>query len=46
MERDTPWNGRGITREHAFGLLRILFGCIWLLNTWFQANSAYIITCS
>jgi uncharacterized membrane protein YphA (DoxX/SURF4 family) len=31
-----------ITRQDAFGLLRILFGCIWLLNTWFQANSAYV----
>jgi uncharacterized membrane protein YphA (DoxX/SURF4 family) len=30
------------TRQNAFALLRIIFGCIWLLNTWFQANSAYI----
>jgi hypothetical protein len=31
-----------ITRQDAFGLLRIIFGCIWLLNSWFQASSAYI----
>jgi len=31
-----------ITRQDAFALLRILFGCIWVLNTWFQANGAYI----
>ncbi len=34
--------GARITRQLAFKLLRILFGIIWLLNTWFQANSAYI----
>jgi hypothetical protein len=28
--------------EDAFALLRIVFGLIWVLNTWFQANSAYI----
>ena len=33
---------RRISRQDAFGLLRILFGFIWLLNTWFQANSTYI----
>jgi hypothetical protein len=32
----------GFTRQHAFALLRIVFGFIWLLNTWFQAKSAYI----
>jgi uncharacterized membrane protein YphA (DoxX/SURF4 family) len=31
-----------ITQQDAFALLRILFGLIWVLNTWFQANSAYI----
>lgn len=31
-----------VTAEEAFALLRILFGLIWVLNTWFQANSAYI----
>jgi hypothetical protein len=30
------------TRQPAFGLIRILFGVVWVLNTWFQANSAYI----
>jgi uncharacterized membrane protein YphA (DoxX/SURF4 family) len=28
--------------QDAFALLRIVFGLIWALNTWFQANSAYI----
>jgi hypothetical protein len=28
--------------EDGFALLRIVFGLIWALNTWFQANSAYI----
>jgi hypothetical protein len=32
----------GVTRQDAFAVLRIIFGCIWLLNTWFQANGAYI----
>jgi hypothetical protein len=31
-----------LTQQDAFALLRILFGCIWLLNVWFQSNSAYI----
>ncbi|MHB9075008.1 MAG: hypothetical protein ACYC6G_15945 [Desulfobaccales bacterium] len=31
-----------LSQQEAFGLLRILFGCIWLLNVWFQSNSAYI----
>jgi uncharacterized membrane protein YphA (DoxX/SURF4 family) len=31
-----------ISRQQAFGVLRIMFGLIWVLNTWFQANSAYI----
>ena len=29
-------------RAKAFGALRILFGLIWLLNTFLQANSAYV----
>jgi hypothetical protein len=33
---------RKISRQHSFALVRILFGLIWLLNTWFQANGAYI----
>lgn len=33
---------KGWTRQDAFGLLRVLFGSVWILNTWFQANSAYI----
>jgi hypothetical protein len=28
--------------QDAFALLRIVFGLIWVLNTWFQANSVYI----
>jgi uncharacterized membrane protein YphA (DoxX/SURF4 family) len=31
-----------ISKHHAFVSLRITFGIIWVLNTWFQANSAYI----
>jgi uncharacterized membrane protein YphA (DoxX/SURF4 family) len=31
-----------VTAEDAFAVLRILFGLVWALNTWFQANSAYI----
>lgn len=34
--------GQILTLRHAFTLLRILFGIIWLFNTWLQANSAYI----
>jgi hypothetical protein len=34
--------GKITTRQKAFGLLRILFGLIWVLNTWFQADSAYV----
>jgi uncharacterized membrane protein YphA (DoxX/SURF4 family) len=33
---------KGFSRQQAFGLFRIFFGLIWVLNTWFQANSAYI----
>jgi uncharacterized membrane protein YphA (DoxX/SURF4 family) len=33
---------RRTSRQHSFALVRILFGLIWLLNTWFQANGAYI----
>lgn len=29
-------------QKDAFVLLRIIFGLIWALNTWFQANSVYI----
>lgn len=29
-------------RAKAFGALRILFGLIWVLNTFLQANSAYV----
>ncbi|MEJ2725445.1 MAG: hypothetical protein P8175_12525 [Deltaproteobacteria bacterium] len=39
---DLPGVGGKITRQHAFAVLRIMFGLIWVLNTWFQANSAYI----
>ena len=31
-----------VTRQGAFALLRILFGLIWLANTWLQSNNAYI----
>jgi uncharacterized membrane protein YphA (DoxX/SURF4 family) len=31
-----------IKRQDAFAVLRIIFGCIWLLNAWFQASSVYI----
>ncbi len=47
---DAKSNGRSImnriTRQDAFALLRIVFGCIWLLNTWFQAKGTGIIYCS
>ena len=33
---------RGITRQDAFALIRIVFGLVWVLNIWFQANAAYI----
>ena len=29
-------------RQYAFAFLRIVFGLIWVINTWFQANGAYI----
>lgn len=29
------------TRRQAFGIIRILFGVIWLINTWLQFNPAY-----
>ncbi|MGE4531570.1 MAG: hypothetical protein AB7C98_09640 [Acidithiobacillus sp.] len=29
------------TRRQAFGSIRILFGVIWLINTWLQFNPAY-----
>ena len=31
----------GISSEQAFGAVRILFGLIWLINTWLQLNPAY-----
>jgi uncharacterized membrane protein YphA (DoxX/SURF4 family) len=50
FKEETPMNAtpnqaapdRKMARQDAFGFLRILFGFIWLLNTWFQSNSAYI----
>ena len=33
---------RRIVKQDLFAVLRIIFGLIWVLNTWFQANSAYI----
>jgi hypothetical protein len=38
----SPGVARKIRRQEVFALLRILFGLIWVLNTWFQADSAYI----
>jgi hypothetical protein len=35
-----------ITQQDAFALLRILFGCIWLFNTWFQATALTLTICS
>ncbi len=37
-----PAVGAKWTDQDGFALLRIMFGLIWVLNTWFQANSAYI----
>ncbi len=31
----------GISSEQAFGAVRILFGLIWLINTWLQLDPAY-----
>jgi len=39
---DEPTIRTKLTSQDGFALLRILFGLIWVLNTWFQANSAYI----
>jgi hypothetical protein len=33
---------REIVKQDLFALLRIIFGLVWCLNTWFQANSVYI----
>ena len=38
----SPGAARTIRRQEVFAFLRILFGLIWVLNTWFQADSAYI----
>lgn len=44
MDAGTSQAVRGsmISKQHAFTSLRVAFGIIWALNTWFQANSAYI----
>lgn len=39
---ERPWETLGARREEALGVLGILFGFVWVLNTWFQANAAYI----
>ncbi|MBW9250315.1 MAG: hypothetical protein GJU72_14955, partial [Acidithiobacillus ferriphilus] len=38
MKTPQPLESR---RKQAFGAVRILFGLIWLINTWLQLNPAY-----
>ena len=38
MKTPQPLESR---RKQAFGAVRILFGLIWLVNTWLQLNPAY-----
>lgn len=42
VARSSSGVAQKMSPQNIFALLRILFGLIWVLNTWFQADSAYI----